>query len=308
MFENLALLEQNICNFAHETFPNDEMKNQLISCSLSISNRRLYMGFNPFPNILVLASVVLLADRFSSAYGKLNDTKNLAVTPINHNLYHTSGALLEEIESLVHRHSEKLSALFMPYDHKNATPSGIPTQIMKSVLKDLNHFHLKDQCLIGSGGGSVGYLAHGTATDYMFDVARVPMAFTFEIYGDPKASSTDCFKMFNPIDITSFNRVLNEWSAAFFKMFTIDVMQMDGVETKAVVSSFDKWISIDDYLNGYLMHRKSRYSKKMEVLDLGFQEIRTYFRLFLLSSVLLLFMFCSRISKSARPIVASMFL
>lgn len=25
------------------------------------------------------------------------------------------------------------------------------------------------------------YLAHGTATDYMYDVARVPMAFTFEV-------------------------------------------------------------------------------------------------------------------------------
>lgn len=25
------------------------------------------------------------------------------------------------------------------------------------------------------------YLAHGTATDYMYDIARVPMAFTFEV-------------------------------------------------------------------------------------------------------------------------------
>ncbi|CAA0812485.1 Zn-dependent exopeptidases superfamily protein [Striga hermonthica] len=431
------------------------------------------MGFNPFPNLLVLLSVVVFADRFSSAYGRSNDTKTPAITPIDHDLYHTSGALLEEIESLVHRHSDILSiekitrknkgyeaemcvvtysrdmkgsddrpklrilltfgqharelittelalrilsilseeeflpnvdrsylnrtldrlvikivplenlngrklvedgelcerrngrgvdlnrnwsvdwgkkekdydpfeerpgtapfsepetqimrklaisfephiwvnvhsgmeALFMPYDHKNTTPPGIPSQIMKSVLEDLNHFHLKDQCLIGSGGGSVGYLAHGTATDYMFDVARVPMAFTFEIYGDPKASSSDCFKMFNPVDITSFNRVLNDWSAAFFKMFNIGVMQMDGLQTKAIASSFDNWVSIDDYLNGYLMHRKSRYGKKMEVLDLGLQEIRTYFRLFLLSSVLLLFMFCTRISKSTRPIVASM--
>ncbi|GER26152.1 carboxypeptidase B2 [Striga asiatica] len=462
------------------------------------------MGFNPFPNLLILLSVVVFADHFSSAYGRSNNTKTPAITPINHDLYHTSGALLEEIESLVHRHSDILSiekitrknkgyeaemcvvtysrdmkgsddrpklrillwskkkglwvydypkpvppetfgqharelittelalrilsilseeeflpnvdrsylnrtldrlvikivplenlngrklvedgelcerrngrgvdlnrnwsvdwgkkekvcskiillafspdydpfeerpgtapfsepetqimrklaisfephiwvnvhsgmeALFMPYDHKNTTPPGIPSQIMKSVLEDLNHFHLKDQCLIGSGGGSVGYLAHGTATDYMFDVARVPMAFTFEIYGDPKASSRDCFKMFNPVDISSFNRVLNDWSAAFFKMFNIGVMQMDGLQTKAIASSFDNWVSIDDYLNGYLMHRKSRYGKKMEVLDLGLQEIRTYFRLFLLSSVLLLFMFCTRISKSTRPIVASM--
>ncbi|KAL3840127.1 hypothetical protein ACJIZ3_024718 [Penstemon smallii] len=199
-----------------------------------------------------------------------------------------------------------MEALFMPYDHKNTTPDGIPSQIMKSMLDELNHFHLKDRCLIGSGGGSVGYLAHGTATDYMYDVARVPMAFTFEIYGDTKASSKDCFKMFNPVDITSFNRVLNDWSGTFLKMFSIGVQQIDGLESKAVASSFDKLVSIDDYLNGYLMQRKSRYGKKIEVLDLGMQEIRTYFRLFLLSSVLLMFMFCSRITKSARPIVSAM--
>lgn len=46
----------------------------------------------------------------------------------------------------------------MPYDHKNTTPDGIPSQIMKSMLEELNHFHLKDHCLIGSGGGSVGFV------------------------------------------------------------------------------------------------------------------------------------------------------
>ncbi|KAL3505486.1 hypothetical protein ACH5RR_035327 [Cinchona calisaya] len=199
-----------------------------------------------------------------------------------------------------------MEALFMPYDHKNTTPDGFFSQRMKSMLEKLNHLHLEDRCLIGSGGGSVGYLAHGTATDYMYDVARVPMAFTFEIYGDGTASSKDCFRMFNPIDITTFNKVLNDWSAAFFAMFKLGALQVDGLHSGAVASSFDKWISIDDYLNGYLMERRNRYGKKMEVLELGMQEIRTYFRLFMLSSVLLMFMFCSRISKSARPIVSAM--
>lgn len=69
----------------------------------------------------------------------------------------------------------------------------------------------------------------------------------------------------------------------------------------------DKWVSIDDYLDGYLVERRNRYGKKQEVIDLGMQEIRTYFRLFLLSSVLLMFMFCSRISKGKyiRPIVSA---
>lgn len=199
-----------------------------------------------------------------------------------------------------------MEALFMPYDHKNTTPDGLLSQRMKLMLEKLNHLHLNDRCLVGSGGGSVGYLAHGTSTDYMYDVGRVPMAFTFEIYGDPAASSKDCFKMFNPTSTNTFNRVLNDWSAVFFTLFSISARQIDEFHPNASASSnFKKWVSIDDYLNGYLMERRSRYGKKMEVLELGMQEMRTYFRLFLLSSVLLLFMFCSRISKSSRQIVSA---
>ncbi|PIA46859.1 hypothetical protein AQUCO_01500416v1 [Aquilegia coerulea] len=197
-----------------------------------------------------------------------------------------------------------MEALFMPYDHKNTTPDGLATHVMKSMLNDVNRLHCKDRCLVGSGGGSVGYLAHGTATDYMYDVMKVPMAFTFEIYGDKEASMKDCFRMFNPVDRTTFNRVVNDWSAAFFTIFKMGPHWMDLVHFNS-----SKLESIDEYLEGYLIERSSRYGKRMEVLDLGMQEIRTYFRLFLLSSVLLMFMFCSRISKSKyatiRPIVSA---
>ncbi|KAG6644720.1 mast cell carboxypeptidase A-like [Carya illinoinensis] len=192
-----------------------------------------------------------------------------------------------------------MEALFMPYDHKNTTPYGLPTHQMKLLLEEVNHLHCQKHCVIGSGGGSVGYLAHGTATDFIYDVVKVPMAFTFEIYGNRAASSNDCFKMFNPTDLTTFNRVLNDWSAAFFTIFKVGPRLLGEVNPKVLpVSNLAKWVSIDDYLDGYLMKRSSRYGKKMEVLELGIQEIRTYFRLFLLSSVLLMFMFCARISKS----------
>ncbi|XP_030548743.1 carboxypeptidase A6 [Rhodamnia argentea] len=199
-----------------------------------------------------------------------------------------------------------MEALFMPYDHKNTTPLGLPSTQMTLLLKELNVLHCQKRCMIGSGGGSVGYLAHGTATDYMYDVVRVPMAFTFEIYGDGAASPRDCFKMFNPTDVRTYNRVLSDWSAAFFTIFKHGPRYLDKIHMKdSRPSSFE---SIDEYLNGYLMDRSSRYGKKMEVLDFGMQEIRTYFRLFLLSFVLLMFMFCSRISKSkfSRPVVPSM--
>ncbi|PON60559.1 Peptidase M14, carboxypeptidase A [Parasponia andersonii] len=200
-----------------------------------------------------------------------------------------------------------MEALFMPYDHKNTTPDGVSSQRMKLLLGKLNLLHCHERCMIGSGGGSVGYLAHGTATDFMYDIVKVPMAFTFEIYGDGAASTKDCFKMFNPTDVDTFSRVLNDWSAAFFTIFKLGPHQLGEIPSKASASKLDRWVSIDEYLDGYLMERSSRYGKKKEVFELGMQEIRTYFRLFLLSSALLMFMFCSRISKGkcSRPIVSA---
>nr|GMD46726.1 mast cell carboxypeptidase A [Ipomoea batatas] len=225
-------------------------------------------------------------------------------------------------------------ALFMPYDHKNTTPDGFLSQRMKMMLEKLNHFHLNNRCLVGSGGGSVGYLAHGTATDYMYDIVRVPMAFTFEVCVIITKSLVSCGVLFGIIDKQKFNPkkglrefwvsskpslislmlIQRRWLltllklslSSFFFMFSCPTNQLNPMEDFLSSSSFEKWVSIDDYLNGYLMERRSRYGKKMEVLELGMQEIRTYFRLFLLSSVLLLFMFCSRISKSSRQIVSAM--
>ncbi|RYR48771.1 hypothetical protein Ahy_A07g034845 isoform B [Arachis hypogaea] len=205
----------------------------------------------------------------------------------------------------VHSGMEASLALFMPYDHKNTTLDGLLLKRMNSLLEEVNNLHFQKRCVVGSGGGSVGYFAHGTATDFMYDVVRVPMSFTFEIYGDVTASSRDCFKMFNPTDKTSYVRVLDEWSTTFFTIFKLGPLRLGDINSKAP-AKLDKFVSIDEYLDGYLMERRNRYGKKMEVLDLGMQEIRTYFRLFLLSSVLLMFMFCSRISKSksSRPVPA----
>lgn len=67
--------------------------------------RRLYsLPVSP----LVLFGVVLIVLCSSFVNGNSNSTQ-IPITPINHDLYHTRGALLEEIESLVHRHPSKLS-------------------------------------------------------------------------------------------------------------------------------------------------------------------------------------------------------
>lgn len=50
-------------------------------------------------------------------------------------------------------------ALFMPYDHKNTTPEGLPSQKMRSLLEKVDKLHCQNRCMIGSGGGSVGFVS-----------------------------------------------------------------------------------------------------------------------------------------------------
>ncbi|KAE8736186.1 putative HXXXD-type acyl-transferase family protein [Hibiscus syriacus] len=123
-------------------------------------------------------------------------------------------------------------ALFMPYDHKNSTPDGLPGQRMRALTEELNMVHCHGHCKIGSGGTSVGYLAHGTATDYMYEAVRVPMSFTFEIYAGDKTLNEDCFKMFNPVDQTTFERVLDQWCATLFALFKLGPREIDVHSTK----------------------------------------------------------------------------
>jgi hypothetical protein len=65
------------------------------------------------------------------------------------------------------------------------------------------------------------YLAHGTATDHMYVLLKVPLAFTWEIYGDTTAEYDDCFRMFNPLDRITFERVLDDWAGAIFRLMEL---------------------------------------------------------------------------------------
>ena len=65
-----------------------------------------------------------------------------------------------------------------------------------------HHVWMADVCEWGAG-----YLAHGTATDYMYDRLKVPLSLTWEIYGDNDAHFNDCFRMFNPTTREKFDEV-----------------------------------------------------------------------------------------------------
>jgi hypothetical protein len=107
-----------------------------------------------------------------------------------------------------------MQALFTAYDHVARVPQGEAAKAALSILHRLNARACSSQCAVGSGGKSVGYLAHGTATDHMYVTERVPLAFTWEIYGDESAGFDDCFRMFNPLGREAFDKVVSDWVKA----------------------------------------------------------------------------------------------
>jgi len=117
-----------------------------------------------------------------------------------------------------------MEAMFVPYDHKNAIPYSDTVNATLRILTEINAKFCNGTCAVGSGGDKVGYLAHGTATDYMHEVLGIPVAMTWEIYGDFKASHEDCFKMFNPVERDAYDRIVDRWVATliYFLVHVVD--------------------------------------------------------------------------------------
>lgn len=104
----------------------------------------------------------------------------------------------------------------MPYDHKSAVASRPHDQYTLAMMHALNNRSCNHHCVVGSGGASVGYLAHGTATDYMYEILNIPVAMTWEIYGDLAAPFADCFRAFNPITAEQYHLTIRTWSNMVF--------------------------------------------------------------------------------------------
>lgn len=112
-----------------------------------------------------------------------------------------------------------MEAMFVPWDHKAEIPDDAQEAFafLSTILKESLTPDLKE-CVIGSGGKTVGYLAHGTATDYMYQVLKVPIPYTWEIYGDLRAPYDDCFAAFNPITSTQYDITVRAWLKALFRL------------------------------------------------------------------------------------------
>ncbi|GFR45103.1 hypothetical protein Agub_g6480 [Astrephomene gubernaculifera] len=113
-----------------------------------------------------------------------------------------------------------MEAMFVPWDHRADVPEGAgdALAILQRIQADVM---ANTSCVVGSGGKTVGYLAHGTATDYMWAGLHVPLPFTWEIYGDFSAPFDDCFRMFNPLDEEGVQAVLQRWLRALMRLIEL---------------------------------------------------------------------------------------
>jgi len=118
-----------------------------------------------------------------------------------------------EPHAVVNWHSG-MSAIFTPYDHVAREPTGAGAEAMMRFARVIDAEHCAKKCTLGSGGKGVGYLAHGTATDYIYEKMKVPVVYTWEIYGDLDAPFEDCHRAFNPTTKETRDAVVEAWFGA----------------------------------------------------------------------------------------------
>jgi hypothetical protein len=109
-----------------------------------------------------------------------------------------------------------MEAMFVPWDHRLDIDYGVNVNATLDMLNEINSKFCREACAVGSGGKQVGYLAHGTVTDYMHEVLGVPISSTWEIYGDLNADFEDCWRMFNPIGVAEKDEVVDRWVGSLF--------------------------------------------------------------------------------------------
>eukprot|EP00963_Diacronema_lutheri_P003739 scaffold287_cov337-Pavlova_lutheri.AAC.102 len=112
-----------------------------------------------------------------------------------------------------------MEGLFTPYNYIEKVPTTPLISPVLDMLKMINERYCNKKCAIGPGGNTVGYLAHGTADDYIFDRIGIPVVMTWEIYG-ASAHRDDCFRMFNPTTRSSYTDVLTRWELGIVDFLT----------------------------------------------------------------------------------------
>lgn len=109
-------------------------------------------------------------------------------------------------------------AIITPWDHSGNPPISSSSVTEPSGLSYISST-LKEKvcpiCGVGTAKQLLGYKAYGTGVDFMHSTLRVPIALTFEIFGDGSAVDDDCVRMFNPVTEASYRETMETWSKAF---------------------------------------------------------------------------------------------
>ncbi len=109
-----------------------------------------------------------------------------------------------------------MEAMFVPWDHRLDVDYGVNVNGTLDMLHEIDATFCGGNCAVGAGGKEVGYKAHGTVTDYMHETLHVPIASTWEIFGDEEADFVDCWRMFNPLEAEEKDAVVERWVGSLF--------------------------------------------------------------------------------------------
>ena len=109
-----------------------------------------------------------------------------------------------------------MEAMFVPWDHRLDVDYGVNVNGTLDMLHEIDATFCGGNCAVGAGGKEVGYKAHGTVTDYMHETLHVPIASTWEIFGDTEADFVDCWRMFNPLEAEEKDAVVERWVGSLF--------------------------------------------------------------------------------------------
>ena len=96
-------------------------------------------------------------------------------------------------------------ALYLPWDFKMVNPPHY-NDMMRRAQTWKRHC---PQCIIGPAAQVSRYKAYGTGVDHAMGVGFATHAFTFEIYGNERASS--CLERFNPLNRPTYENTLRSW-------------------------------------------------------------------------------------------------
>jgi len=114
-----------------------------------------------------------------------------------------------------------MHGMFMPPDHTPIMVNSATALAQLKLQSYLNNKWIDGKCTLGAGGHAVGYVAYGTAMDFFRLGFQIPLAQTWEIYGNQRSEYFDCFSLFNPVEEEEKREYTRKWTAAILEQISL---------------------------------------------------------------------------------------